>query len=47
MWKCVKWCVNGMDSVSDIYVYIYALIYEMYASDMNNVYNMNLHDEEY
>ena len=34
-----------MNSVSDTYVNICALICEMYASDVNNVYDMNLRDE--
>ena len=36
-----------MNSVSDTYVYVYVLICEMHASDVNNVCYMNLHDEKY
>ena len=38
-----------MDSVSDIYMYIYicALICEMYASDVNDEYDMNLYGENH
>ena len=34
-----------MNSVSDTYVYIHVFVCEKYASDVNNVYDMNLHDE--
>ena len=40
---------NDKNSVNDIYVYIYicALICVMYASDVNNVYDMNLYGKNH
>ena len=41
----VKRYVNDMNSVSDTYVCIYMHLYVTCVQDVNNVYDMNLHDE--